>query len=184
MLRHISQPQGGGAFEGGARALGGRGAAAGNGFGGCGEQAGFSGRPPLGPGGSGLHRSGSYAGPQRLALGGQPHKVHSETDITASLDTRQLLQHQNQALMDQDRLIGSLSQGVANLKRTSLAISEELDSQKAIVDRLDYSVDKTRAQLKQCEKKATDIVGAPPPESSWASTLGVPSVVTGECSIM
>lgn len=178
-----------GAFEGGARAQGGRSLGAPT----SPDQASFSGRPPLPGGGGGLrgggsgmgmHRSGSYAGPQRLALGGQPHKVHSETDITASLDTRQLLQHQNQALSDQDRLIQSLSAGVASLKRTSLAISEELDSQKEVVERLDYAVDKTRAQLGTCQKKATDIVGAPPPESSWASTLGVPSAVTGECSIM
>lgn len=152
-----------------------------------GDLAGPSGRPPLSgqTGGGGLHRSGSYAGPQRhgVALGGQlGSKVHSETDITASLDTRGLLQQQNRALADQDRLLNGLSAGVANLKRTSLAISEELDSQKAIVERLDEQVDRTHSQLKKCETKATAIVGAP--SESWAASIGVPSAVTSECSIM
>ncbi|KAI8900901.1 Phox homologous domain-containing protein [Globomyces pollinis-pini] len=83
--------------------------------------------------------------------------VAQETEITRTLDDRGLLQLQNQQMAQQDQVVNSLAEIVRRQKQISLTISDELDSQNALLEQIDDSVNRVGTHLKVADKKLNRI---------------------------
>ncbi|GFH07769.1 syntaxin-52, partial [Haematococcus lacustris] len=64
-----------------------------------------------------------------------------ETEATAELDSRGLLQLQQQTMVQQDEVLGQMEKTVRNTKHIALAIGEEVDLQTRLLDELDEETD-------------------------------------------
>ena len=80
-----------------------------------------------------------------------------ETDATANLDSRGILQLQKQALRSQDDQIEELGQAVRNTKHVALAINEEVDLHQHLLDDLDGAIDHTESYLKFAKRKLQQV---------------------------
>ncbi len=80
---------------------------------------------------------------------------------------------------EQDARLNDVCATVSALKRTSLAISEELTLQEGLFDSFGRDVDRTHAQLRKVEQKSASLAGTrsltaqhdssvPPEKATWA----------------
>jgi regulator of vacuolar morphogenesis len=76
-------------------------------------------------------------------LGGQP----KETDRTRERDNQGVLQLQQQIMQEQDQDVEQLNQTVRRMKEVGIAINEELDEQKPLLEILDEDVDRSVVTL-------------------------------------
>mmetsp|Transcript_4318 Transcript_4318/g.13851 ORF Transcript_4318/g.13851 Transcript_4318/m.13851 type:complete len:249 (+) Transcript_4318:1182-1928(+) len=86
-------------------------------------------------------------------LEGSSSRQGQETEVTAGLDNRGILQLQNQMMAGQDDDIESLSRVVSSTRHIALAVNEELDLHVGLLDELEEDVDATQARFKVLRKK-------------------------------
>ncbi|KAJ9514906.1 hypothetical protein QJQ45_028629 [Haematococcus lacustris] len=91
-----------------------------------------------------------------------------ETEATAELDSRGLLQLQQQTMVQQDEVLGQMEKTVRNTKHIALAIGEEVDLQTRLLDELDEETDVTQSRLKAATVKAGH---TPPPPLATITEL-------------
>ena len=110
-----------------------------------------------GGGGSGRGRGrDSDSGPVRVQPG--PSR-YVESASTASLDNGGLVSAQRSVMAVQDSKIQDICSTVSNLKRTSIAIHEELQLQRGLVDGLEREIDSTGARVRKAEQKSAALAG-------------------------
>jgi len=80
-----------------------------------------------------------------------------ETEQTRLLDNQGLLQYQTTIVNEQDRHIEDLSHIVSKQKAVAIAISNELDDQKVLLDDLDNKIDKSDSKLKKTGRRLFDV---------------------------
>lgn len=87
---------------------------------------------------------------------------------------------------EQDSRLVDICATVSNLKRTSLAINEELREQASMVDSLATDVDKTHSRLRRAEQRSAAMVGAKSETTPVdSSQLGETTTWTQDnCSLM
>lgn len=83
-----------------------------------------------------------------MGTGGRPR----ETEQTAELDNRQLLQVQGQLIHEQDNQLDELEQVVQSTKHIAVAVNEELNLQTRLLDGLEDDVDHVQVC---CEKRCS-----------------------------
>ncbi|KAK9836888.1 hypothetical protein WJX74_010464 [Apatococcus lobatus] len=81
-----------------------------------------------------------------------------ETEQTADLDNRGLLQMQNRVMQSQDNELEELERTVASTRHISLAINEELDLQARLLDDLDEDVEVSHSKLRAASKRLRGVM--------------------------
>lgn len=101
---------------------------------------------------------------------------HSHRDSHAALDPPP----------EQDARLADICATVSNLKRTSLAINEELREQASMVDALASDVDRTHARVRRAEQRSAAMAGAKSETAAVDSSVDAPEKTWTEenCSIM
>lgn len=89
-------------------------------------------------------------------------------------------------ITEQDARLADICATVGNLKRTSLAINEELREQASMVDSLASDVDRTHARVRRAEQRSAAMVGAKSETAAVDSSVDAPEKTWTEenCSIM
>ncbi|KAJ9506774.1 hypothetical protein QJQ45_012406 [Haematococcus lacustris] len=100
-----------------------------------------------------------------------------ETEATAELDSRGLLQLQQQTMVQQDEVLGQMEKTVRNTKHIALAIGEEVDLQTRLLDELDEETDVTQSRLKAATVKAGHTSPPPPATITELQGSGTAAVV-------
>mmetsp|Transcript_14434 Transcript_14434/g.34790 ORF Transcript_14434/g.34790 Transcript_14434/m.34790 type:complete len:249 (-) Transcript_14434:203-949(-) len=105
-------------------------------------------------GGGGGSASGSRGDtPVREMEQGEVRRV-PESEDTAALDNRSILQLQRNLMQDQDDELDELSRVVTSTKHLGLAVGEELDLHARLLDDFDDEVGRTSARLRRAQKMA------------------------------
>eukprot|EP00958_Prasinococcus_capsulatus_P021733 scaffold2986_cov406-Prasinococcus_capsulatus_cf.AAC.3 len=81
-----------------------------------------------------------------------------ETEQTAELDNRQLLQVQNQLRQQQDAQLDELETVVQSTKHIALAVNDELNLQERLLDDLDGDVDHVQSRLSSATNKVKEVL--------------------------
>eukprot|EP00897_Mesotaenium_endlicherianum_P006494 jgi/Mesen1/5873/ME000299S05000 len=91
----------------------------------------------------------------RNALIGDGGSVHPavETERTANLDSRGVVNLQKQMMQDQDEELATLESTVSSTKHIAIAINEELGLQKGLLDEMDQDVESTNNRMKVAQTK-------------------------------
>mmetsp|Transcript_99464 Transcript_99464/g.309899 ORF Transcript_99464/g.309899 Transcript_99464/m.309899 type:complete len:230 (-) Transcript_99464:41-730(-) len=76
---------------------------------------------------------------------------------SSALDSRGLLEQQNQIMFKQDEGLDLLSASIARQKQLGMAIGNELEDQEGLLDDLDSQVDKTHSLLKRETKHVMEV---------------------------
>lgn len=76
-----------------------------------------------------------------------------ETEFTAGLDNRGVVQLQHHMMQEQDEELAGLENTVSSTKHIALAINGELDLHARLLDELDGDVESTNSRLKNAQKK-------------------------------
>eukprot|EP00877_Chromochloris_zofingiensis_P014326 jgi/Chrzof1/9147/Cz03g37190.t1 len=81
-----------------------------------------------------------------------------ETDQTAELDNRGLLQLQEHVMKQQDQELESMEKAVISTKHIALTIGEEVDLHTRLLEDLDEDVDVTHSRLRAATKRVRHIL--------------------------
>lgn len=91
-----------------------------------------------------------------------------ETETTAQLDTRGLLQLQEQVMQQQDRELEQMERTVTNTKYVAVTIGEELDLHTRLLGDLEDDVNVTHSRLRAATKRVRHIIKH---SSNWKGGL-------------
>ncbi|CDK25728.1 unnamed protein product [Kuraishia capsulata CBS 1993] len=101
-----------------------------------------------------LFQGSSPVSKSNRVLGGKPQ----ETSVTRQLDNGSLLQFQKDEIQNQDQQLNSLRSIIQRQRQIGVAINEELNVQKDILDALDQQVDDSTAKMKSARQKIGKIL--------------------------
>uniref|UniRef100_A0A7R9W0C5 t-SNARE coiled-coil homology domain-containing protein n=1 Tax=Chlamydomonas euryale TaxID=1486919 RepID=A0A7R9W0C5_9CHLO len=93
-----------------------------------------------------------------------------ETEATAELDARGLLQLQNQVMKSQDTELEAMEKSIQSTKHIALAIGEETDLQTRLLDDLEDDVEVTNMRTRAATSRVRQIIKN---SSNWRSGLCV-----------
>lgn len=113
----------------------------------AGDKAALLGRSSTGAGGWGVTRTGT--GTSRRVLGAPL----PETERTRELGNAGVLQLQRQQMEEQDQDVGELAKIVRRQKEMGLAIHDEVEAQKGMLDDLNNNTDRVGAKVDVAKKK-------------------------------
>lgn len=82
----------------------------------------------------------------------------AETEQTAELDARGLLQLQNQIIRTQDKALDNMEKAIGRTKQVAMAIGEEVDLQTRLLDDLEDHVDVTESRTKAATGRIRQIL--------------------------
>lgn len=85
--------------------------------------------------------------------GAKPDAGGKETDTTAELDNRGLIQMQQEVMRQQDTELEHLERSVVTTKHIALQINEETELHNRLLDELDADVDATSSRLSVAQRK-------------------------------
>eukprot|EP01023_Acetabularia_acetabulum_P021794 TRINITY_DN2151_c0_g2_i3.p1 TRINITY_DN2151_c0_g2~~TRINITY_DN2151_c0_g2_i3.p1 ORF type:complete len:252 (+),score=46.75 TRINITY_DN2151_c0_g2_i3:205-960(+) len=85
-----------------------------------------------------------------------------DTEETADLDSRGLLQLQKEKMQEQDVLLNNMETTVDSTKHIALAIGEEVDLQKGLLDQMDQEVDIVGTRLVLATRRINHIIKKTP----------------------
>lgn len=116
-----------------------------------------------------LKRVPVSAGRTALMEGSTPeHFIPKETEHTAGLDTRGLLNLQEQVIRQQDEELEDMEKSITNTKHIALTIGEEVTLHTRLLEELDEDVDSTQSRLKAASKRVKHILKH---SSNWKGGL-------------
>jgi len=81
-----------------------------------------------------------------------------ETEVTAELDNKGLLQLQTQVMKQQDQELEQMEKTVISTKHIALTIGEEVDLHTRLLDDLDDGVDVTHSRLRAATKRVRHVI--------------------------
>lgn len=84
----------------------------------------------------------------------------AETEETAELDSRGLLQLQNQIMSKQDQALENMEKALGRTRHVAVAIGEEVDLQARLLDDLDDHVDVTESRTKAATGRIRQILAS------------------------
>jgi len=91
-----------------------------------------------------------------------------ETERTAELDSRGLLQLQQQTMDNQDQMLTQMEKTVTSTKHIALAIGEEVDLQTRLLDDVQDDVDVTHMRMRAATARIKNIMNN---SSHWKGGL-------------
>eukprot|EP01024_Parvocaulis_polyphysoides_P036984 TRINITY_DN32852_c0_g1_i1.p1 TRINITY_DN32852_c0_g1~~TRINITY_DN32852_c0_g1_i1.p1 ORF type:complete len:253 (+),score=27.02 TRINITY_DN32852_c0_g1_i1:111-869(+) len=109
-----------------------------------------------------LSRTYAVARGELLGSSSTPNGPAQDTEETADLDSRGLLQLQKDRMRDQDELLNNMETTVDSTKHIALAIGEEVDLQKGLLDQMDQEVDIVGTRLVLATRRINHIIKKTP----------------------
>ncbi|KAF8055598.1 SYP52 [Scenedesmus sp. PABB004] len=103
-----------------------------------------------------------------LAGGGGPRQPARETEATAELDGRGLVQLQQAVMAQQDQELEQMERTVISTKHIALTIGEEVDLHTRLLTELDEDVDVTHTRLRAATKRVRHVLRH---SSNWKGGL-------------
>lgn len=76
-----------------------------------------------------------------------------ETNVTAELDSRGLIQHQRQVIREQDTELEHLERSVVTTKHVALQINEETQLHNRLLDELDIEIGNSENRMAAAQRK-------------------------------
>lgn len=111
-----------------------------------------------------LKRTANSQERESLLAGGSKRVVGQETEATAQLDNRGLLQLQENAMRQQDDDLVHLEKAVISTKHIALTIGEEVDLHTRLLEELEEDVDVTESRMRAATKRIQQVIKR---SSSW-----------------
>eukprot|EP00878_Enallax_costatus_P020004 GHUV01021128.1.p1 GENE.GHUV01021128.1~~GHUV01021128.1.p1 ORF type:complete len:209 (+),score=78.66 GHUV01021128.1:535-1161(+) len=105
---------------------------------------------------------------QELIAGSQQRQPGKETEVTAELDNKGLVQLQQQVMQQQDRELEQMEKTVVSTKHIALTIGEEVDLHTRLLEELDEDVDVTHTRLRAATKRVRHVLKH---SSNWKGGL-------------
>lgn len=105
-----------------------------------------------------LKRNNQQQDRDNLLAGSSSQVQPRETEQTADLDNKQLLQLQNKIIKVQDEELETMEKSIISTKHIALAINEEVNLQTRLLDDLDEEVDVTHSRLRAASKRIGHIL--------------------------
>jgi SYP5 family syntaxin len=115
-----------------------------------------------------IKRSAHANDRQELISGSEQRQPGKETEVTAVLDNKGLVQLQQQVMQQQDRELEQMEKTVVSTKHIALTIGEEVDLHTRLLEDLDEDVDVTHTRLRAATKRVRHVLKH---SSNWKGGL-------------
>ncbi|KAF6258200.1 Qc-snare protein, Syn8/Syntaxin8-family [Scenedesmus sp. NREL 46B-D3] len=121
-----------------------------------------------------IKRSQQNSDREALVAGSQQRSAAKETEATAELGNRGLLQLQQQVMQQQDQELEQMEKTVISTKHIALTIGEEVDLHTRLLEDLEEDVDVTHSRLRAATKRVRHVLKH---SSNWKGGLCIFSLI-------